>query len=272
VIGAAVHRNPVQAGPPPRAAPLRVLSSTALALAVCAACAGTARERAPPAVPAAAPAAWIDPFPVPAEGLHLAAGATLSDLIREYGRVTDELVLVPHDTQMQIARRDESFAERLPGPIDVPPEAVHGFVEGVLWNEQCMIVDPSEAVPRMIAIRSLETQERNLVGAEAPYAPVEHVEAWRDHPARLVRTVVALPDTDCYLLEGDLRSLRGGDFFRIVPAGQHTVVVAGTGRQVAQAVPLLRKIGAQHTEALQALQSALDEPTVFRTIPGNEEE
>lgn len=205
---------------------------------------------APPASASAVPAAptvrttQADPFPVPPTGLAITVAqeeaTTLLDLLLDFARVSGQTLHVSDETRTQLRQTPLGLLTS----VEVPPAEVYSFVESLLWQSGFVVIDERAAAPRMLAIKSLHGSERVLVRQGCVTVPASELAAYKRHPALMIQTVVPLSDAHRGDLQGALRMFVVDNHVQRVATAGNGVLLAGTGRQVAQAAEVLRALDA----------------------------
>jgi hypothetical protein len=192
-----------------------------------------------PALPV--PAQGRDHFPTPKEGIVLEGGPEsprLEDVIRELVRVTGIGVSMSRECRQMLDQRPEpAFV----GKVEIPPQEVYAFVEGLLWDGGFALVELHGGPPRLVALRPKIPGHE--LRQECIAVPAERIEDYADHPALLVRTVLELPSVDCQRLVNSLGGiLTQGGVLHVSAMTATTVLICGSGRQVARLAKELRSV------------------------------
>ena len=119
---------------------------------------------------------------------------------------------------------------------EIPPDEVYAFVEGLLSFNN-------------IVLALFKGGERPLMGVymerNASYAPrlriaEDQVAAFESHSALLVEVTLTLDSIDVHRLATSMRALLTNTSTQaILPAGEHGMIVRGSGRHVASAAALM---------------------------------
>lgn len=206
-------------------------------------------ERAPaeppvqePREPAQSPES---PFPTPSDDLVIPMAEdggswTMMDLVREYGRLTNQHLQVREDTRALL----EGTGIGLTRSAVVPRAGVQSFFEGLLVENDFVITVLREAEPRLLGITSLQTSQGSTLRASAHLVPEEELQAWRDHAAVLITSVVHMPNSDVRQLSNSTRTMIADiNTQQMLPAGSsQSMIVTGYADQVAKMARMLRII------------------------------
>ena len=134
-------------------------------------------------------------FPMATEALVFDPDQSLAQLVSEYSRVTGQGASIGAEAKALLASVKVSVSPA----TTVPPAMVQQIFEQVLVDSGFMLGIVSEVEPRMYSLVSLTTRDRSSLRRAARYVAREDLEAYRRHPAVLISTVVALPNTDVTL-------------------------------------------------------------------------
>lgn len=201
------------------------------------------------------PAALGDgPFPPAKEGLSIPPFEdkwTIETLLREYSRVTDQNVTLEYEARYMA----ENIRLGLLFPAEVPAESVHSFVEGILLENNFVVMVVHNESPRVLAVRSLRTGANHRTRQEAAYVPSDELNLYASHPAFAVTTTLSLPKTDVLALSRSFRSvLRDPDNLKMIPiAASNSVVVSGLAPGVIALVQALEQVEANAPEPAPTL-------------------
>lgn len=208
----------------------------------------------------AQPQGWR-PFPIPSEGIEILAaddegGSTLADVLREFTRVTGQNITMSPPTRQQV----EAAPVGLLASVHVPPTQVYSFVEGLLTRNDLVITRLRAEAPALLALYSMEERRNRPIAGQALRVRGEHLTAFRDHSALLIRTVVDVSPANAKEIAGHLRHLTTDtSLFYIYPSGSPTsVVVQGPGTWVVDAVATIDEIVDNHEELFRP---ASEEPS-----------
>jgi hypothetical protein len=204
-------------------------------------------RQAPAAARTAAAAAAEDPLPMPSSGLSIPApsedGPKALWLVEELARIGGVHVMASGECRRILERIDLGLF----GPVEVPPEQVWSFAEGLLIaNNFCLQVLRVEE-PRLVRVSSLDTNERNAIRSSSLVVPMESIALYTRHPAQLVTTVLTLPHTDVRTLSNSMRTmLTDANTQQIIPVGaSNSLILTGFGPSIASLVEVLRKVDAE---------------------------
>ncbi len=173
-------------------------------------------------------------FPIPAGGLTIPArepdGWNMEELLLEYGRLTDQQFMINDDVKSILRMARVSLTDEL----TVAPEAVHSVVETLLIQSDFVLTILRESDPRLVSVGSVASVGRGGVRQNARLVPVDELAQWRDHPAHLLNTVIALDHVDVRILSNTMRAvLTDANTQQILPVGNtNTVLLAGFGPQL----------------------------------------
>lgn len=208
--------------------------------------------------PAERSAAGVDElFPAPSRGLVIPADdtegegeANLLDLLGEFGRATGHTLVVTDEVRGLLSRVRPGLLSQ----VSVPPERVYSFVEGLLSFHEFVLVPLHESEPRLLGVQSLSGgSARNTIKQRCFYVPPDEIEAWADHPAVLVSTVVTFEHLDVRQLTTSLRPLMPDQSTQsMLNAGSsNSVVLQGFGAGIARLVHMLRIVDAEAGRAAE---------------------
>jgi hypothetical protein len=240
---------------------LPTLASCLLAFACAASPAMTAQQAGRAGETRAAAGA----FPTPKEGLKLTVtadgGPTIEQLVAEYERVTGLHVVASPETR-SIMRQSRTGLAR---DLDVPASRVYEVVESIFAANSYALTQLTREEPRMLAIHSLNTNERNTIRSKSLLIPVAEVEAYARHPALLVHTAVDLPLIDVRTLSNSLRTLLTDTHTEaLIPLGNsNQLVVGGYASFVAETVRMLQvahEAEQRNLDARRAEQAQREQP------------
>jgi len=236
-----------------------LISSLALGLAACEATSQSTHESSPAPAVATGSAKKGALLPAPSGPLDLtgAAGSKLSldELLARLSKLTG----VTFSTNEEVDARLKQTKFALSQDTRVPAADVYPWVESILHQNG-------------YSLGVLKSGESALVGVYTPIganmstAPslavdADQLDECRTHPALLVTTTVNLPHTDVRTLGNSLRGITSDPSAGsgVIPVGNtNSVILTGTGRNVADLVALLRTIDekAQHDMEMPAQASA----------------
>jgi hypothetical protein len=189
-------------------------------------------------------APWWETFPAPSAALKLevvgddAQAPSLLAVMREYVTLTGQSLIADRETLGLLATTPTGLDRSL----EVPAGDVQSFVETVLYQNQFVFELLRDAAPRVVVVRSLNTQARHTVRDRARFVPVEEIAQAQGHPAMIVSTVLFLEHLDVPQTSAALRSsIADPDTQQVLPMGpSHSMLITGFGPQVARTVTILR--------------------------------
>jgi len=186
-----------------------------------------------------------DDLPPATEGLALPAfeaeGVTLADLVREFARVTNQNIVMTEDSRARLQLIPVVVGET----GEIPPAEVYAFVEGLLCFHGFYTAQLKGGDHPLLGIYS------GFSGRDLPLAPrktvrAEDLNAYSDHPAFLIQTVVELPHVDVRQLATSMRAiLRDTSSQTLLSVGDHGVALAGTGQWVADIARVMLEVDDQ---------------------------
>jgi hypothetical protein len=230
-----------------------------------------------PALPAQSPPAQgegarlLELLHAPPTALHLEsdakAGLSIAELLQKYAGLMGWQLLVSPEV------REHANAQRtgLAGPLDVPAEGVHAFVEGVLRANGFVLRFAHAADPVVLEVGSLHVSPSAPQSGLAPLVEAAELQGWAQHPAFFVQTEVHLPGLDVRSLANSLRTNPSeSQALQLRPIADEHLIVVGFASELVQFMPLLRSL-ARPGEAVRApAPEGLDSSAVFdlfRTPP-----
>lgn len=197
-----------------------------------------------PLLSVATPALQVDQFQTPSEGLTIPArepgGWNLDQLLREYGRVTNQHFMIQEEARNMLSHTRVS----LDSELLIAPDSVHSVVESILEESGFVFGIARETSPRLITVSSIERAGRSRLSGYARYLSSDELETWRDHPAYIVQTAVTLDALDVRQLTNSLRAMTtDANVQQIIPVGKSsTLIIKGLGPQVESLARLLMKM------------------------------
>jgi type II secretory pathway component GspD/PulD (secretin) len=230
-----------------------LISSLALCLAACRASESSAPSQSSPSSAAGASAKVEPLLPAPSGPLDVSAAAgahlSLDELLARLSKLTG--VTFSMDERVRGLLLHSSVA--LSQEKRVPVADVYPWVESILQQNG-------------YSLAVLKSGESPLVGVYSPIGgspsqppslavDADHMDECRMHPALLVTTTVHLPHTDVRTLGNSLRAITSDPSAGsgIIPVGNtNSVILTGTGRNVADLVAMLRTIDEQSRSDLDA--------------------
>lgn len=189
---------------------------------------------------------------------------TLLELLRELGKCTGQEILMDNEAEELLS------TQHLPllAGAEVPAAEVYPFVEGILAHHSVYVAPvKSGSVPVLGVYPTALLQRSGPSNQRASIAwtvvKAEELSHFEDHPALFIQTVIHLPSMDVRQVATSMRVLFSDPFTgSVVPIGDHSLLVRGSGRTVAQTVEFLRlceEAEKAHAEARRA-QGGQDQP------------
>jgi hypothetical protein len=169
-------------------------------------------------------------FPAPSGAITIAAttadgGPSMADVLRDFARVAGQNLSISTASRAAL----EATPAGLIASAEVPAAEVYSFVEGLLAERGFVMSELRDQEPRLLGIYN---QQEGL-SAPAQWVPADQLERFRAHPALVVLSVLCLEELDVRQLGNSLRAL-GGLGSGVVPIGStNSVLLMGTGRNVA---------------------------------------
>jgi len=192
--------------------------------------------------------AWWESFPEASADLTLGVGEdgshlSMMALVNEYAELTGQHLVISTETRQML----EASRTGIQTQVVVPKPHVQAFFETLLVENQFVLHLLREASPRMLAIESLKTQQRNTVRRGARFVPREQLEVMRGHPAMLVTTTLALPYTDVRQLSNSMRTMvTDANTQQMLPAGKsNSMFITGFGPHTADLAVMLERVDAR---------------------------
>ncbi len=183
------------------------------------------------------------PLAVPADREY-----SLQDLLIAFADSTGQLLAIGNEARAILAQTPVG----LNAAAEVPPEDVYSFVEGLLAHHHVVLALLARGKRPMLGVYPL------MGGRSVPFSawlsvPAEELPRYRDHAALLVQTVVVLPSLDVRQAATSFRGLlRDTDHQTLLATGEHTLVLRGTGRFVADTVAMLEQVARANEAACPA--------------------
>jgi len=180
----------------------------------------------------------------PARGLHLEKPERrelrLFDVFDQYAQLMGWNALADPATRNELVLIKCPFTL----PLDVPPENVHAFVEGVARANDVVFSFAHTRAPVMLQVTSLSIAGRNNPRKDASPVPVSELAPWAAHPAFLITTCLDLPGIDVRTLSNSLRQMFSDQQTQqIIPVGNTDgLIVTGYGSGVAEIASMLRSL------------------------------
>jgi hypothetical protein len=187
---------------------------------------------------------------------------TLLDLLREFADCTGQELLLDSGGQSQC---DQVEIPLLAG-VEMPAAEVYPFVEAILAHHQVYIAPLKGGEVPLLGIYPLAQSRRGRL-TTFTLVPPEDLPGLIDHPALLVQSVILLPNTDVRQLSTSMRVMFADQNRQsLVPAGEHSLIVQGAGREVAQTARYLLIIDEAAGAAERARQAAAEKAQA--PVPG----
>ena len=193
-------------------------------------------RRAPePVWPHVIPSAGITIPPV-SEG----QGYPLTELLRDYSKLTDCHFLWSDDTDGLLKYASVALDRKM----EVPAERLHRVVEAILIQNDFALTIRNEVPPYIVAVESLNTSARVNIRQRARYVPAGELDAWRDHPAYLIHTVIDLPHTDVRTLSNSMRAMLTDPITQaMIPVGNsNSLILTGFAPGIVELEAMLREV------------------------------
>lgn len=198
----------------------------------------------------------------------------LADVLAGFQQVTDWTLLMSDETRRLV----QQTTLHASGPLRAEPARVTAAVEAVLASGGFVWTLVRDEPPRLMSVRSLDTNARTSTREDAIFVPAEEIARFADHPALLVETLVTLPHTDVRTLSNSMRGMVvDPNLLQIAPMGNsNELLLQGTGRSVAEIVSMLSTVDAQSAPDGKATASAGRAPRILQaksdvTLSGDEE-
>jgi hypothetical protein len=215
-----------------------------------------------PSAPSKTPMAY--PFPAVKEGISIKAGTDgdtkLTQLLNDFSRVTGNTLLITKEVRTQL----ENSSTGLNRSLDVPADRVYPIVESILVHNDFVLSLRSEREPRLIAVESANSNRRSPLRSGALVATERDLDAWSQHPAFLVTTILDLPNTDVRTLSNSMRTMFTDQNTQvIIPVGNsNSLIITANGADLAMLAKMLRTVDetsrreAEESHKLAPLQPA----------------
>jgi len=146
-------------------------------------------------------------FPMPEKGITIPArgdGAmTVEDLVRAFGEASGEYISWTAETAGLMRACTVGFDRELV----VEAQDLYAVVESVLLVHRFVLSDIRRVEPRMMVVSNLETAARSNLRQDARFVPGEDLPQYERYPARMISTVLHLPNLDVRTLTNALRGL-----------------------------------------------------------------
>ncbi|MEM7310969.1 MAG: hypothetical protein AAF682_30145 [Planctomycetota bacterium] len=205
-----------------------------------------------PASPQPAQSAASDAghFPLPSDALVVqdatAGDLRLVDLLLEFSRVTGQNIVMSQSTRAQV----EQVEVGLLGGVTVPEAEVYSFVEGLLFRHRFVLAEIRHSDPPLLAI--YHPDSRDNVGH---WVEVEEgrIADYANHHALCVQTMSNVWPLDARQVATSMRSMTSDSSRqRMLALSEHTLLMSGTGAEVAGWVELLKAAAASQQAIVEA--------------------
>ena len=197
--------------------------------------------------PAATELGWWSSFPEPSSDLVIevspaSVSPSVMKLVEQYAELTGQRFVIPGETRQLL----ENSTSHLLSSATVPKAEVQAFFETLLLESDFVLRIARERAPRLLAIESLRTQDRNTVRGRARFVPREHLAVMRDHPAMIFTTAIAMPYSDVRQLSNSMRTLiTDANTQQCLPAGNtDSLILVGFAEWICPLVETLDAIEA----------------------------
>jgi len=192
-------------------------------------------------------------FPAPQKGIALHVSAEkmprLSDLLGEFSRATGMTIVSDEQT-----RRMLESSCGLNQDVEVPAPQVYGFTESVLSYHGFLLYHLRSESPRLLGV----THPRALNDSSGPikpvYVPLTGLDAWKDHPAFLVQTMLSLDNVDVRTLSNSMRAVfNDARTQQLVPLGNsNSLLITAPASMATNIVEMLARADEESAKALKA--------------------
>ncbi|MFT7676232.1 MAG: type II secretory pathway component GspD/PulD (secretin) [Planctomycetota bacterium] len=198
-------------------------------------------------------------FPLATEALVFDPEQSMADLVAEYARLTGQSAAISEETMSFLS----NSKVRVSPAATVPPAMVQEVFEQVMLESHFVLGIVSDMEPRMFSLVNLNTGRRTTLRSSARYVARQDLEVYRNHPALMISTVVALPNTDVRQLSNSMRTMiTDANVQQMLPAGAgNSMVVTGFGRSTVELVDMLERIDASRAAG------AIANPELFEIMP-----
>jgi hypothetical protein len=197
----------------------------------------------------------------------------MAAVLEAFEVATGDTLVVDEET----TRRIESTAVFASGPVECAAADARRVAGAMLLSRNFCWTVVRPASPRVLAIHSLDTIARGTARQDAPFVPIEQLDAYADSPGLLIQTLVQLPHIDVRVLSNSMRSMVvDPNTLQIIPVGNtDALILQGFAPVVADFVEMLRMVdraSAGEAAAPAARPPRLHEATGEATIPAAGEE
>ena len=225
--------------------PLIVLAG---ALAAPAALLEPTPEPAPGPLPVALQADDANPlaiFPQPSADLEISIGGdatpSLADVLMRFEDICGHNLHISTATLQEL----RNVSTGLSRSVTVPRSEVYSYVSALLSNSGYIMGETRSVEPRLMSVWSLNSHERQMVRAHARAIDVGEIAKYERHPAMLVETVLSVENLDARQLANSMRvTVIDNNVQVILPVSERSVLLTGTGPQVADWIRLIRNADA----------------------------
>lgn len=196
-------------------------------------------------------------FTKPTEGFRIVPGDgqrgyTCKMLLSELERVTGVHFVVAADTNTVLDRTPVGLMQ----PLDVAPDQVWSVSEALLVNADFKFSFIRDEAPIVIGVQALAGQGRGGGAASVSpiQVPIEALPAWREHPAFMVSTSIALESLNVRDLSNSMRQMfTDPNSQQIIPVGNsNSLMLIGLARRVGDLANQLSELNARERARLDA--------------------
>lgn len=200
-------------------------------------------------------------FPVPSADLEISIGGdatpSLADVLMQFEDICGHNLHISTGTLQEL--RDVTTG--LSRSVTVPRQEVYSYVSALLSSSGFVMAETRAVGPRLLSIWSLNSHERGLVRAQARAVDVDEIARYERHPALLVETVLYVENIDARQVTNSMRvTVTDANIQVITPISAHSLLLTGTGPEVADWIRLIRSADAGELQFV--------EPEVPVTEPG----
>jgi len=190
-------------------------------------------------------------FPRPTEGISIRSGGEGMNHL-QLARVFSDVTGLNLVLSSEAAHELEGRPVQLLGDFEIPPSQVYPVVESMLLEAGFYLSEIGNGAPHVYMLRSIEASRRVTPKNNARFVDADHIQAYRDHPAVIVQTVLHL-EMDARQLTNSLRSLlTDANTQAAIPVGMtNSIVLVGYGRDVAELADLLLDADAVHRARME---------------------
>lgn len=200
-------------------------------------------------------------FPIPSADLEISIGGdatpSLADVLMQFEDICGHNLHVSTGTLQEL--RDVTTG--LSRSVTVPRQEVYSYVSALLSSSGFVMAETRAVEPRLLSIWSLNSHERGLVRAQARAVDVDEIARYERHPALLVETVLHVENIDARQVTNSMRATVTDTNIQVItPISAHSLLLTGTGPEVADWIRLIRSADAGELQFV--------EPEVPVTDPG----